>query len=124
MGKGPKQKREVFIAALLAHPTVIQAAKACGISESTATRWLQEPQFKQRYAEARQQVLREALHYLEGTMLAAVATLRQVMLDANTKPSNKIQAARTILELGLRSHELYEIEERIAALEATLGGKR
>ena len=54
------------------------------------------------------------------SMLGAVAVLQDVMLKATTKPTTRVQAARTLLEFGFRSVELGELEERIAALEAAL----
>jgi hypothetical protein len=61
--------------------------------------------------------LRREWLLLQQGMTAAVATLRQLMLAADTLPWLKAQCARDILTLGLRSWELYNQEERIKALE-------
>ena len=124
-GHGHKyRQQEAFVAALLTQPTVVMAAKAAGISEGTAGRWMKEPAFQERYAEAKRQAFGEVLAFLQQSMLGAVATLRSVMLDAQTKPTTKVLAAGKLLELGLRAHEVYTLEERIAALEAAQGGQR
>ena len=62
-GHGQKLSRqhEVFIATLLTTPTVKQAAKAAGIAEATAGRWMKDPGFKAAYAEARRQALQEQI---------------------------------------------------------------
>ena len=112
------------MAALLTQPTVVMAAKAAGISEGTAGRWMKEPAFQERYAEAKRQAFGEVLAFLQQSMLGAVATLRSVMLDAQTQPTTKVLAAGKLLELGLRAHEVYTLEERIVALEAAQGGQR
>ena len=117
------QRQEAFLAALLTQPTILLAAKAAGISEGTAGRWMKDAGFQARYAEAKRQAFAEVLAFLQQSMLGAVATLRSVMLDAQTKPSTKVLAASKLLELGLRAHELYTLEERIAALEAAQGGQ-
>jgi hypothetical protein len=116
------QRQEAFLAALLTQPTILLAAKQAGISEGTAGRWLKEPAFAARYAEAKRQAFSEVLAFLQQSMLAAVATLRSVMLDKDTKPSTKVMAAGKLLELGMKSHEIYTLEERLAAVEAAQKG--
>jgi len=60
--------------------------------------------------------LGEALAYLQSTLLDAVTVLREVMLGATTKPTTKVQAARTLLELGLRSFEATELASKMEEL--------
>jgi hypothetical protein len=122
-GHGEKlsRKQEAFIAALLTQPTILQAAQAAGISEATATRWLKEPGVATAYAAARRAALGEAMAFVQQSMLSAVLTLRHVMLAAETPAPSKVTAAKTILDMGLRSFELEELEQRIAALEAARG---
>lgn len=122
-GKMPR-RQEAFLAALLASLTIVLAAKAAGISEATASRWMKDASFQARFAEAKHQAFGEVLAFLQQSMLGAVATLRSVMLHAQTKPTTKVLAAGKLLELGLRAHEVYTLEERIAALEAAQGGQR
>ena len=122
-GHGHKyRQQEAFLAALMVQPTVVMAAKTAGISEGTAGRWMKEPAFQARYNEAKRQAFAEVLAFLQQSMLAAVATLRSVMMDAQTKPSTKVMAAGKLLELGLRAHDVYEIEARLSALEAAQTG--
>jgi hypothetical protein len=118
------QRQEAFLTALLSQPTILLAAKAAGISEATATRWLKDPDFQARYAEAKRQAFGEVLAFLQQSMLGAVATLRSVMLDAQSKPTTRVMAAGKLLELAFRAHELYTLEARIAALEAAQGAQR
>lgn len=118
------QRQEAFLAALLTHPTIVLAAKAAGISEPTATRWLKDQDFQNRYAEAKRQAFGEVLALLQRSMLGAVITLQDVMLDVEARPTTRVMAAGKLLELGLRAHEQYELEQRIAALEAAIGGKQ
>jgi hypothetical protein len=120
MSGGPKltHKQEALIASLLTHPTVAQARTAVGIAEATATRWLKDPTFAKAYATARREALREAMTCLQQGMLAAVDTLRAVMLADETPPAVKVSAAKTVLEMGLRTFEIEDHEARITALEA------
>ena len=120
-GHGEKLRQQTtFLGALMTNPTVSMAARVAGVSDATASRWMADPAFKQRYADLRRQALAEAMALLQQTMLAAVATLRTVMLGKDTKPSIKIQAASRILELGLRTFEVEALETRVLALQAAL----
>ncbi len=49
-GHGDKleRKTEAAIVALLAHPTMPEAAKAAGVSETTLWRWLQRDDFRKK----------------------------------------------------------------------------
>lgn len=116
-GTGKQRQQDLFLSALLTQPTIAQAAQRAGISDATAGRWLKDPRFQARYADAKRQAFAEVLDYLQHSMLAAVMTLRSVMLDAQAKPTTKVLAAGKLLELGLRAHEVYTVEERLAALE-------
>jgi hypothetical protein len=116
-GTGKQRQQDLFLSALLTQPTIAQAARRAGISDATAGRWLKDPRFQIRYADAKRQAFAEVLDYLQHSMLAAVLTLRSVLFDAQAKPTTKVLAAGKLLELGLRAHEAYTVEARLAALE-------
>jgi hypothetical protein len=120
MSGAPKgeHRQDLFLAALMSQPTVLLAAKQAGISQATSTRWLQDPTFAARYAEARRQGLQEALSFLQQSMLAAVLTLRSMMLDTAARPSTRVQAAGKLLEIGFRAIEFERIDARLEALAA------
>ena len=72
------------------------------------------------YAAARRAVLGEAIALLQKACSGAVATLRTVMIATDTKASIKVQAARTLLELGCAAIKLEDVSQRFAALEDAL----
>lgn len=110
-------RQERAVEALLAHPTICAAAKAAGIGESTLRRWCDDPHFQAAHQEARARLLESVITGLQSASTVAVATLREVMETARLHPSARVSAARTILEMMLRSRELLEIERRLTALE-------
>jgi hypothetical protein len=112
------RKTEAAIVALLAHPTMPDAAKAAGVSETTLWRWLQRDDFRKRYREAQEKVFDGALGSLHGATTEAVNCLRRNLSCGN--PSAEVHAARTILDYTLRARELFDLEDRIALLEAAL----
>lgn len=119
-GHGDKldRKTEAAIVALLAHPTMPEAAKAAGVSETTLWRWLQRDDFRTKYREAQSKVFDGALGSLHGATTEAVDCLRRNLSCGN--PSAEVQAARTILDYTLKARELFDLENRIALLEAAL----
>src|SRR2546423_15602208 len=74
-GHGEKlsRKAEAAIVALLAHPTIPEAAKAAGVSETTLWRWLQKDDFRKKYRGAQDKVFDGALGSLQGATTEARA---------------------------------------------------
>lgn len=54
-GHGEKRSRreDLALAALISEPTIGEAAKKVGISEVTIWRWMQDPEFQDKYRMAR-----------------------------------------------------------------------
>ena len=123
VGHGDKRSRKEHaeIVALLVHPTITEAAKAAGISQATLWRWLQEDEFRQKYRQAQKKVFHEALGTLQGATTEAVKCLRRNLDSSNTWAA--VQSARTILHYGLKSHEMFDLEDRIEKIEAALKAK-
>jgi len=119
-GHGEKlsRKAEAAIVALLAHPTIPEAAKAAGVSETTLWRWLQKDDFRKKYRGAQDKVFDGALGSLQGATTEAVNCLRRNLACGNA--SAEVQAAKTILVYTLKAREFFDYENRIAALEAAL----
>jgi transposase-like protein len=127
-GHGEKgtRTRERAIAALLGAKNVEGAARECGISKSTLLRWMQDRAFRDAFREARRRVFEAAISQLQSGAVDAVATLRRNLTCR--KPAIEVGAARAMLELMLRSVELFDLEERIGKLEDAIslrqGGRR
>jgi predicted negative regulator of RcsB-dependent stress response len=124
MPHGSKLERhsEGAIAALLEHGSVRAAAAASGIAESTLNRWLAKPAFSERYRKVRAEVVKAATAKLRAQASSAVDTLSSLMLATATPPQARIAAARTILELALKTHEDEQLLERLETIEAAIGG--
>jgi|SRR5215217_710725 len=121
-GHGNKRSRKehAAIVALLANPTIPEAAKAAGISQATLWRWLQEDKFRQKY----RQVKRKSSTMLSG--LCKVQQRKRSIAFAVIWTPNAwaaVQSARAILHYGLKSHEMFDLEDRIEKIEAALKAK-
>jgi hypothetical protein len=119
-GHGEKlpRKEQAAIIGLLAHPTIPEAAKAAGISETTLWRWLQRDDFREKYREAQNKVFEDALVSLQGATLEAVNCLRRNLKSEN--PWVAVHSSRVLLHHGLKAREIFDLEDRIARLEAEL----
>ena len=116
-------KQVKAIECLLSEPTTKAAAKAAGVSEVTLWRWVNEPTFATAYRKARAQLLDSALTALQAASSTAVQTLRDVMNNRLAKPSEKVSAARVVLEFSLKGKDALETEERLRALEEQVASK-
>jgi len=116
MTPGDRKTAEATVLASLASgSTVLEAARAAGISEATAYRKLREPAFCQALGAARADLIKRATGRLAAACSSAVATLvRLLQADAE---SVQLGAARSIMELAVKMRESEELEGRIAALE-------
>ncbi len=120
-----ERKAEQAIAALLTRPNIEDAARVVGVGEKTLRRWLQEPQFKARYLQARRDSVRQATARMQQATGAAGTTILKLMTDANAPPAVRLRAAQCVYEIANKGVELEDIEGRVAALEAaTSGGPR
>jgi hypothetical protein len=122
-GHGTKfgHKKEEAIAALLAHRSLEDAARAVGISTKTLLRWLKEPQFDAAYRKARRAAFSQSVARLQQASGAAVSTLLKIMVDPNAPASTRVRAADSVLDHGAKAIEIEDIEVRVAELERAAG---
>ena len=125
-GHGEKfsRRQEAAIAGLLSEPTIEAAAKNARVGEATLARWLKDPQFAERYRQARKQALEIAIARLAKIAQDAVTTLHEVASNLQSPASSRVTAARSILEISIRAIGIQEIEERLTALEKSVKSKK
>jgi hypothetical protein len=117
-GHGEKKSRKLedAIGALLAYPTITEAANSLGLSEKTLRRWLRDPGFCARYRAARRQAMEQSIAAMQQASSHAVdALVRNLNCGV---PTAEISAARALLEHALDAGEVVDLAERIDALEA------
>jgi AcrR family transcriptional regulator len=115
-------KQELLIAALLSSATIQDAAKAAGVSEATAHRWLRNAAgFDAAYRQSRRAAVGQATARLQQVSGAAVSVLVQVMANKTTPASVRVAAASKVLDFAIKAVELEDLDARLLALEASLG---
>ncbi|MGB7922352.1 MAG: transposase family protein [Pyrinomonadaceae bacterium] len=112
------RRHESVIVALLANPTMKDAAQAAGVSEATVWRLMQRQDFQQRYREAQDKALDGALGSLQGAATLAIDTLQKNLTCG--MPSAENQAAKAILDFTLKTREQFDYATRIKQLEQAL----
>ena len=107
-GHGAKyyRKKELLIAALIAHPTREMAAQEVGLSIKTVQRWLQIPEFAEAYHKARCEQSERLLPHLLNAYSEAQFTLIQVAKDETAPAAARCRAAESLLKNGHQDLEL------------------
>jgi len=117
-----ERKIGLFIANLLTHVTVEQAAAAAGVSTASAWRYLRDESVLLRVRTACRDSMRQSQSLLQAASVESVERLREILRDGETQ-SLQLTAAKTILEMALRAAELGDLEERLAKLETIAQGR-
>lgn len=116
-GEKRSRKEDAALVALISEPTLREAAKKAGIGEATLWRWLQDPEFQDKYITARRQAVSQSITQLQKISSEAVETLREVMISKETPPASRVTAARAVLEMSIKAVEVEDLAVRIEALE-------
>lgn len=111
-------KQEAALLALLSCRTIEEAAAEAGVTPRTIARYLSEDSFRRAFRAARRQVYEAGLASLQSTVREAAEALRRNL--ACGKPSVEVMAARTIFDLSHKGIEIFELLERVEALERQL----
>lgn len=110
-----KPKQRAFVKALLTCKDTRAAAAACGVSESSAWRWLREDAVKAALYELESEAMSELSRGLLTLAKDALETLKDA-LDAD-KDSDRLKAVDIILSKLLALRELASIENQLSRLE-------
>ena len=93
-----------------------QAAKQSGVSVTTDYRRLDDAAFAARFDDLRAAMLARAAAMLTAAAVESVRTLADLLKPANA-PAVRLNAARAILEHGVKLRALVEVEARLKDLE-------
>ena len=94
-----------------------ESAKAAGISAATLKRWMQLPEFKAAYLQARREVVFQTNARMQQNSGAAAAVLFKLMADPTTPASVRARTAQCVLECANKSLDLDDMEVRLTTLE-------
>src|SRR6202042_639101 len=103
-GHGAKfeRKMEAAITALLARPSIEDAARVAGVAEKTLRRWMREPPFIAEDLQARRAGASQAIARLQQGMGAAAITMLKLMTDVNVPAAVRLRAAEAVFSCGIK----------------------
>ncbi len=113
------RKQQKLIAALLEANTLTEAARAAGMSDDTARRYLAEPHVKAAYDAASKRMFDEALQGLQNSISLARQTLTR-NLGEEAPPAQQVAAAKILLDKALEVSAIAALEQRLTELEKKL----
>ena len=122
-----RQYSSISVKQARAIPRVLEAKSieagcaAAGISKTLFYQWLKVPEFEREYKRQRNILIDEAMESLKASAAKAVDSLTS-LLDTDSA-SLKRSVANDILGHILKIREIQDIEERLARLEQTMGGR-
>ncbi|SRR5579871_159817 len=121
-GHGAKfgRKKDEAVAALLAHKSIEEAARAVGLNPNTLLRWLQLPEFRDAYLKAHCEVVSQSVARMQQATSAAGITILRLMTDPNVPAAVRLRAAECVFNQAIKGIETENFEIRLAALERGL----
>jgi len=108
-GENVTQKQTKALAALLTQPTKAKAAWVAGIGLTTLKRYLEDAEFQAAYQKAIAGLVEDAAAQAKQSLNPALSCLREIVEDGEETATARIQAARSLLEYGLRLTEIVDI---------------
>lgn len=116
------QKELWILEALLQTSTRTEAANVAGVNRETVAKLLARPDFREEYNRRREDMLQASCSALQSSMLTAVQVLADIMQDEETPAGNRITAAKSVLEYGVKLTEQIDLLDRLGALEQLVKG--
>ncbi|KAF5038658.1 hypothetical protein DSECCO2_551980 [anaerobic digester metagenome] len=114
--------REKILSALLSCSSVKAAAEKAGVSPRTVYNYMnRDPTFKQRYEKEKAQLVTAATEQIQRSLSPAITALSSIAEDEAVPPAARVQAARALLEYGIRLTEIDDIYKRLDELEQSTG---
>jgi hypothetical protein len=118
LGDGAKlpRRKEEAIAALLAQPSVVEAARVIGIGPQTLGRWMKDPLFDSAYRAAKRAEYRQSMARLGQWASVAIKSILRLMYQGK-KPATRLKAARDIIRLAKEGQEIEDFAAALAQAE-------
>lgn len=117
-GNGRHDADEALAAQLAAGLTVPAAAAKVGVGERTVRRRLKDPAFRQQVNDLKAEIVSRGVSILGRSMSGAAAELAKLMTSKDERI--RLHAAKSVIELTIKTRAAEDLERRIANLESRL----
>lgn len=115
MAGNKSRNRELAALAIASGKEVKDAAATANVSERTVFNWLNDDTFQTRVRELRSELVSAAATKLAGSMSKAAEVLEKLLSSVDEHVRR--HAAVKIIELGLKTTELEQLQKQVAELE-------
>ncbi len=109
---------------MLTTATKEEAARKLGISSRTLRNYLKDTEFTERLETARTNLIHEASHQIQRSLSPSIKALHEIVSDERAGKTARVQAARALLEYGIRLTEMEDICRRLDELEGSIHARR
>lgn len=110
-------RKDRLILALLSAATVKSACETAKVPETTARRWLRDPEFAAQVEAARRQLMTQQLGRVSSMIGTAFKTLEGVCKDKDQLGRDRVNAAGKLIDAAFKVLDLEELRDRVAKLE-------
>ena len=110
-------KKDAFMIALLEAGTTKEAYQKAGLPARTAYNYLKDETFKKELQARRNEILSDSIHHLQANLATCTRVLMEIVTDAGTPASVKVQAINSVFSNYKNLSETIELRERIEKLE-------
>lgn len=115
-------KKKKMIAALMTCRTIGEAVQMAGVTRTTLSRWLNDPEFSKALTAAENETMRESSRVLLTGQREALKTIFELMINGESD-AIKLRAAAEWLSQSFKWRELITLDERMTAIEERLANK-
>lgn len=96
---------EKLIAALISTPTVREAAKQAGVSESAVYKKLRNYTFRTELSKQRALLLEDVRTALQSHLLDAISAISEIITNKETAPQTRLNACESLLRLSFKLND-------------------
>ena len=108
---------EKIIGALISNPSILDASKSLKITPQTIYNKLRDADFREKYAEARREVLEQNCYILQSYLSDAIDQIHKVVVDDEASDQIRLNACDMLLRHCYRLTELTDILVRLEKVE-------
>lgn len=112
---------EIVVALLLAGKSLNEISEHLEIGRTSLWRLRQSEVFQRAYREAKDVLLSKTVDSLHRHAVDFVEVLHRIAIDDKCQPSSRVMACREGLTALCRTRELFDLSERLKALEGAAG---
>ena len=115
-------KKIKLLDALFTEPSIKGAYSKAGVSVATGDRYRRESAFRREYESRKRYLITATSDHLRALSGKAVDILKEVLESPDASDSDRIRAAKTVLDTTYKNVEIEELRKQVEELENKMNG--